>query len=165
MITTDPKILKQAADQLIKYKGNILTIAEDNGQDLLLSGECDLVVEWNGDIAQIASEDSDIGYVIPDEGSYYWQDCMAIATGAPHPDNAHKFINYILDAEVGKSLAEYIAYATPNEAARALTSEEYRNNPIIFPSKAEFATLEPQKYLGEEAYEFIESEWTRVLSA
>ncbi len=163
--TTDPKILKQATDQLIKYKGNVLTIAKDNGQDLLASGECDLVIEWNGDIAQLANEDPDVGYVIPKEGSYYWQDCMAIAKGAPHPDNAHKFINYILDAEVGKDLAEYIEYATPNEAARALTSESYRTNPFIFPSKEELATLEPNNYLGEEAYQVIENEWTRLLSA
>lgn len=163
--TTDPKLLRKAANQLIRYKGNVLTIADDNGQDLLASGECDLVVEWNGDIAQLRAEDDDVAYVIPKEGGFYWQDCLAIPTGAPHPINAHKFINYILDAEVGRDLAEYIEYATPNEAARKLTSESYRTNPIIFPTPEEFATLEPNLYLGEEAYVAIESEWTRVLSA
>ncbi len=160
-----PAVIEAAANQLIKYKHNVLTISEDNGQDLLASGEVDLVVEWNGDIAQLYAEDEDIGYVIPDEGSYYWQDCLCIPTGAPNVENAHKFINYLLDAQVGKDLAEYIEYATPNAAARRLTSKEYRKHPIIFPSKKELATLEDSLYLGEKRSELIDKEWTRVLSA
>ena len=163
--STDPGEIKQAADQMIKYKGNVRTVAEDNGQDLLASGECDLVVEWSGDIAQLQSEDPDVDYVIPSEGSYFWQDCLCIPTGAPHPDNAHAFINFLLDAEIGKDLAEYIEYATPNEAARKLTSADYRNNQITFPAPAVMRTLEASLYLGEERSELIEREWTRVLSA
>lgn len=163
--STNPAEIKAGADQLIKYKKNVKTIAEDNGQDLLASGEVDIAVEWNGDIAQLYAEDDDIGYVIPSEGSYYWQDCLCIPTGAPHPLNAHAFLNYLLDADVGRDLAEYIEYATPNAAARALTSESYRNHPIIFPSEAEVATLEPSLYLGEKRSELIDAEWTRILSA
>lgn len=160
-----PAVISAAADQLIKYKGNVKAIAEDNGQDLLASGEVDLAVEWNGDIAQLYAEDDDIGYVIPNEGSYYWQDCLCVPTGAPNVENAHAFINYLLDAKVGKDLAEYIEYATPNAAARRLTSKEYRRHPIIFPSKKELATLEDSLYLGEGRSELIDKEWTRVLSS
>ena len=136
--TTNPDEVKKAADQLIKFKKNAKTIAEDNGQDLLASGEVDIAVEWNGDIAQLRNEDPDVDYVIPGEGSYYWQDCLAIPTGAPHPENAHAFINYILDAEVGRDLAEYIEYATPNEAARKLTNDAYRSNSDYFPAGKHF---------------------------
>ena len=163
--STDPAEIKEAAEQLIKYKGNVRTVAEDNGQDLLASGECDIVVEWSGDIAQLQSEDPDVDYVIPNEGSYFWQDCLCIPTDAPHPDNAHAFINFLLGAEIGRDLAEYIEYATPNEAARALTSEAYRTNPITFPSQEVMQTLEASLYLGEERSGLIEQEWTRVLSS
>ena len=161
----DPMEIRAAADQLIRYKGNVRTIAEDNGQDLLASGECDLVVEWSGDIAQLQKEDPDVDYVIPREGSYVWQDCLCVPTGAPHPDNAHAFINFLLDAEVGRDLAEFIEYATPNEAARKLTSAAYRGSSITFPSEAEMRALEDSLYLGEARSELIEEEWTRVLSA
>ena len=161
----NPAEIRAAADQLIKFKGNVKAIAEDNGQDLLAAGEVDIAVEWNGDIAQLYAEDEDVGYVIPGEGSFYWQDCLSIPTDAPHPQNAHAFINFLLDADVGRDLAEYIEYATPNAAARKLTSEAYRTHPIIFPSEAELATLEPSLYLGEERSELIDAEWTRMLSA
>ena len=161
----DPAEIAAAADQLIKFKDNVRTVAEDNGQDLLASGECDIVVEWSGDIAQLKSEDPDVDYVIPNEGSYVWQDCLCVPVGAPHPENAHAFINFLLDAEVGRDLAEFIEYATPNEAARKLTNEAYRNNPATFPSAAEMKVLEDSLYLGEERSELVDSEWTRVLSA
>ena len=163
--SSDPGEIRAAADQLIQFKGNVKTIAEDNGQDLLASGEVDIAVEWNGDIAQLYSEDPDVAYVIPREGSYYWQDCLCIPKGAPHPQNAHAFMNFLLDAEVGRDLAEYIEYATPNGEARKLTSEGYRTHPIIFPTDAQLKTLEPSLYLGEERSELIDSEWTRVVSA
>ena len=157
--------IRAAADQLIEYKGNVRTIAEDNGQDLLASGECDLVVEWSGDIAQLRGEDDDVDYVIPGQGGYFWQDCLCVPVGAPRPENAHAFINYLLDAEVGRDLAEFIEYATPNEAARKLTSEAYRSNSITFPPDEIVRKLQPSLYLGEERADLIDREWTRVLSA
>ncbi len=163
--STDADEIRQAADQLIKYKKNVKGVFEDNGQDLLASGEVDLVVEWNGDIAQLINEDADIGYVIPKEGGYYWQDCLCIPKDAPHPDNAHAFINFLMGAEIGRDLAAYIEYATPNEAARALMDDSYNKNPAIFPPEEMLATLEPSLYLGEERSELIDAEWTRVLAA
>ena len=163
--SADPAEIRKAADQLIRYKKNVKGIFEDNGQDLLASGECDLVVEWNGDIAQLINEDDDIDYVIPKEGGYYWQDCLCIPTGAPHPKNAHAFINFLLDAAIGRDLAEYIEYATPNEAARALMDDSYNKNPAIFPPKSVMDKLEPSLYLGEGRSQLIDEEWTRVLAA
>ena len=87
------------------------------------------------------------------------------STGAPHPENAHAFINYILDAEVGRDLAEYIEYATPNEAARKLTNDAYRSNSIIFPPESILGELEPSLYLGEEHSGLVEEQWTRILAA
>jgi len=161
----DPKEIAEVEALLIKQKPHIKVFAEDNGQDLLLSGEVDLTMEWNGDILQIMAEDDDISYVVPKEGSLVWQDCLAIPSGAPHPENAHKFINFILDAEVGAAIADFIQYATPNKAARAHLSAEYNENPAIFPSDATLARCEPAIYLGEEAQRLRDETWTRILAA
>src|SRR3546814_1571603 len=92
----------------------------DDGQDLLLKGDCDVVLEYNGDMAQAMVEDKDIDFVIPKEGSQLNSDNLCIPKGAPHPKNAHAFINYILDANVDKHITETILYPTPNTAARKL---------------------------------------------
>ena len=91
----DPKENEEAAQLIIDHKKNIKTFAEDNGQDLLAAGEVDLTMEYNGDIAQLMTEDPDVGFVIPNEGGVIWEDTLCIPTGAPHPNNAHKFINFI----------------------------------------------------------------------
>jgi len=161
----NPKEIAEVEALLIKQKPHIKVFAEDNGQDLLLSGEVDLTMEWNGDILQVMAEDDDISYVVPKEGSLVWQDCLVIPTGAPHPENAHKFINFILDAEAGAAIADFIQYATPNKAARGLLSAEYNENPAIFPSDATLARCEPAIYLGEEAQRLRDEAWTRILAA
>src|SRR3546814_10551814 len=95
--STDMNQLKEAEAVLTAAKKNVRAIAGDNGQDLLLSGEVDLAMEWNGDIVQVMGEDDDIGYILPKEGGLLWQNSFCIPTGAPHVEEAHEFINYILE--------------------------------------------------------------------
>lgn len=161
----DPAEIGEAEALIIRQKPHIKVFAEDNGQDLLLAEEVDLCCEWNGDLLQVMAEDDDLAYLVPEEGGYLWQDTLAIPTGAPHPQNAHAFINFLLDAEVGAAIADYIQYATPNQAARELMDESYRENPAIFPSDEIIAKSEPGLYLGEERIRMINDAWTRILAA
>jgi len=163
--STNPAEIAEVEALIIKQKPHIKVFAEDNGQDLLLSGEVDATQEWNGDILQVMAEDDDISFVVPKEGGELWQDCLCIPKGAPHPDNAHAFINFVLDAEAGAAIAEFIQYATANKAARALLPAEYNENPAIFPPDDVIARCEPPLYLGEAAQRLYEEAWTRVLAA
>jgi spermidine/putrescine transport system substrate-binding protein len=163
--TTDHALIEQVARLVIKQKPHIKTFAKDNGQDLLLAGEVDLAMEWNGDIRQVMAEDTDIGYTVPKEGGALWQDCLCIPKGAPHPHNAHRFINFLLDANVGAAIAEHIRYATPNAAAKARTSDAYRGNAAIFPPPDVVKRLEVTLYLGESHQSFLDATWTRIQAA
>lgn len=165
MNPADKAKVDAATALLIKQKPNIKIFHEDNGQDLLASGEIDLVHEYNGDIVQVMSEDKDLAYVIPDSGTEIWQDNLAIPTNAPHPDNAHDFINYILDAEVGAKIIETVQYASPNAAARAKMGKDYSSNPSIFPPLAIIKKCEPILYGGEEMEDYYASSWTKVQAA
>jgi spermidine/putrescine transport system substrate-binding protein len=156
--------IKMIEAMMIKQKANIKSFHEDNGQDLLLKGEVDLVLEYNGDIAQIMAEDPDIGFVIPKEGSQLNSDNLCIPKGAPHPKNAHAFINYLLDAEAGKKITETILYPTPNDAAKALMPDDYKNNQVIFPPAAVLAKCEYAKFNPELQPKYEEA-FTRVRAA
>jgi len=161
----DDAELAEVEALITKQKGNIKSFHEDNGQDLLASGEVDIVMEWNGDIAQLMSEDDDIGYVIPKEGGLVWEDALCIPTGAPHPENAHAFINYIYQPEVNALVAEFIEYATPNQTAAQSMDEAYRNNPAIFPPEDVLAKSESSLYLGEDHIRKIDEICTRIFAA
>ena len=161
----DPTRLKEAEELVIRQKPHIKVFAEDNGQDLLAAGDVDVTMEWNGDILQVMDEDDDIGYTVPREGGLLWEDALCIPTGAPHPQNAHAFINYILDPEAGAKIADFIQYATPNDAARAQMDDGYNNNPAIFPPDSVIVACEAAIYLGEEHQRRIDEAWTRINAA
>lgn len=163
--SVDPAHMAKVKDLLIAGKKIVKKYADDNGQDLLAQGEVDLTMEYNGDIAQVMAEDDDINYVVPTEGSNVWEDDLAIPTGAPHPENAHAFINYMYGAEEGKHIAETIQYATPNMAAKALMEEAYTGNPAIFPPAEILTKCEYAAYLGEEGTRVRDEVWTAVQAA
>lgn len=162
--TKDQAQLDEAVALLIAAKPNIKAFAPDTGQDLLISGEVDVCLEWSGDIKQVMAEDDDLAYVVPKEGSGRWEDTMCIPTGAPNPDHAHAFINYILDGQVHGAIASEIKYALPNKAAMAFIPEEDRANSGIYPSAETLANCEPVLYQGEEVSTMYESALTRVLA-
>ena len=62
-----PEMVDRIADMYIRQKPNVKLFHNDEGQDLLLSGDIDIVMEYNGDIAQVMQEDDDIDFVVPRE--------------------------------------------------------------------------------------------------
>jgi len=156
--------VNKARDLLIKQKPNIKAFAPDNGQDLLLSGEVDLVMEWNGDIISVMSEDEDIAYIVPKEGTNVWMDNICIPVGAPHPENAHAFLNHILDKEVNAEIARTIHYATADKAAQALIPAEDLSNPAIYPPEEVIAASESLTDVGDFTPVYDKA-WTEVQAA
>ncbi|WP_419320041.1 ABC transporter substrate-binding protein [Caulobacter sp. ErkDOM-E] len=160
-----PELLAEIEAMLIKQKPFIKAFHDDNGQDMLASGEVDLVLEYNGDIAQLMTEDDDVGFVVPKEGSLINSDTLCIPKGAPRPLNAHKFINYLLDAQAGAAISKTILYPTPNAAAKALMPDDYKNNPVIFPPLDVMAKCEYGAFEGAEKASQYEEVITRVRAA
>lgn len=162
----DP-MLVEIEQMLIRQKPHIKAFHEDDGQDLLVAGEVDVVLEYCGDIAQIITEHGaeEYGWVIPREGTLLNQDCLCIPVGAPNVADAHAFINYLLDAEAGAEIARTIQFPTPNAAARALMPDEYKNNPVIFPTPEQLAASEYGAFEGDERARLYEEIFTRISAA
>lgn len=160
--TADPATIARIESLLIKQKPNVALFHDDNGQDLLLAGDIDLVIEYNGDIAQVMREDKDLAFVVPREGGIIASDSLCIPKGAPNPDLAHQYINFVLDAHNGAHISETIRYPTPNKAALALMPADYRDNPVIFPPESVLKTCEYSKFKGQAVQTAYEQAMTRV---
>lgn len=158
-----PADIKTIEAMMLKQKPNIAKYHSDDGQDMLANGEVDLVLEYNGDIAQLMAEDDDVAFAIPKEGSQFNSDNFCIPKGAKHPQNAHAFINFILDVENGKKVTEEIKYPTPNAAVKAVMPPSYSANPATYPppellAKCEYAKFNPTlQPLFEEAFTRIQA--------
>jgi spermidine/putrescine transport system substrate-binding protein len=163
--TKDAAEIAEAADTLIALKPKIKAFAPDAGQDLLIAGEVDVCLEYNGDVLQVMAEDDDLAYVVPAEGSILWEDCMCVPRGGANPDNAHSFINFILDAEVHAAIAEYVQYPCPNAAALEFIPEADRENRALYPPREVLDRCEVAIYKGEEIESLYADALTRVLAA
>jgi spermidine/putrescine transport system substrate-binding protein len=163
--TKDPGEIAAAAETLIRIKPKIRAFAPDTGQDLLVSGEVDVCLEYNGDVLQVMAEDDDLSYVVPEEGSLLWEDAMCIPLGGPNPANAHAFINFILAPEVHGAIAEFVRYPCPNAAAMEYIPEADRKDPAIYPAREVLDRCEFAVYMGEKIEGLYQDALTRVLAA
>ncbi len=105
----------------------------DSPKTALLGGDVDLGVVWGGEAAILYAEDKKFKYVLPAEGAHRFIDCIAMPVGAPHPDAAYAFIDYILRPEVSKLISDEFPYTNPNLEARKLLSPEQLANPASYP--------------------------------
>ncbi|MDJ0556727.1 MAG: spermidine/putrescine ABC transporter substrate-binding protein [Microcoleaceae cyanobacterium MO_207.B10] len=161
--TTNPQEINQAKDFLIKNKEAIAAFAPDTGQNLLDQGEVDLTCEWSGDVFQVMKENPNLRYAIPKEGSILLTDNMVILKGTRNKELAEKFINFILEPEIGAKISNFIKYATPNQAAKdqGLIEADDLNNPAIYPPPELFAKLQYIQDLGQATVLYDEA-WTEV---
>ena len=133
--------LTVARDDLLNLKPHLLAF-ETNYKPLLISGEACIALGWNGDAAALIAQGVPIKYVVPMEGSQIWEDDWAIAAGAPNPELAHTFLNFVLRPEVAAQEARFTRYATGNRDALKLLDDKMRNDPSTYPPEEILQKLE-----------------------
>jgi len=122
----------------------------------MANGSICLALGWSGDIniaRQRAIEGKtgqNIQALIPKTGGVLFFDVMVIPADAPHPNNAHKFIDFILRPEVHASLTNKVFYANPNAASRKFIKPEVASNPTVFPSEAEMKKMQAPDALSND---------------
>jgi putrescine transport system substrate-binding protein len=138
--------------------------------DDLADGSICLALGYSGDVFQArdradeAGTDVVIEYVIPNEGALRWVDVMAIPADAPHVENAHRFIDYLLRPEVIAAISDHVAYANPNLPARALLDPEVAGDPGIYPPDEVLAKLVDPRSLDDAAQRERVRAWTAIRS-
>lgn len=94
-----------------------------------------LGVYYAGDYLTVAAENENLKFVIPECGTNIFNDAMCIPKTAKNQALAEKFINFMLEAEVGRDNAEYLGYSSPNRAALEMMDEEVKSDPIAYPER------------------------------
>ncbi len=108
----------------------------------LASGDICLALGYSGDVIQArnrareAESGVEIAFRVPREGAQMSIDMLGIPADAPHPDNAHRFIDYILRPEIIAAITNAVSYPNPNLAATPFVLPAIRDDPGIFPPDA-----------------------------
>ena len=160
--STDAKELKIARELVLNSKKRSLGFENGVGaKNKVLAKGAAVAVVYNGDAVRGMKEDPETVYFVPKEGSVLWVDNLAVLSKAPHRDIAEKFINYLLEPEVGAKLAAFSQYASPNAAAKALIAPEDLKNSAIYPPADIMPKLQYIEDVGSKSRLYDEI-WTQI---
>jgi len=162
-----PEDLAAATDALMRLRPFVRYVDTQRMISDLANGEVCLAVGYSGDILQAASRAKEnetgqkVAYSIPKEGTIMWFDSYAIPADAPHPGNAHQFINYMLQPEVIAAVTNIVHYPNGNSAARQFVSKEILEDPSIYPPPEVMAKLVPVLAVSEESTRLMTRGWQK----
>lgn len=153
--TTSAEEMEKVKEQLITTRPTLLAYDDTTFYSRLVSGEASMVVAWDGWCNYGITDNADIKFVVPKEGSDLWADTMVILKTSKNKEAAHAFINYILDADVQSWVVENILYKVPNKAAMdKVAGELSKTYPNLAMTPAELLEQESLVDLGEFAPEY-----------
>jgi spermidine/putrescine transport system substrate-binding protein len=163
--STDQETLDAAKAKLIEAKRNLLAYDDTVFYQKLVSGEATVTHAWDGWCNYGIAENPAIKYIVPEEGSDLWVDTMVITSASENKDAAHKFIDYVLNADNGKWVVENIMYKTPNKAGmESIDKSMLEKYPNMAITPAELLKYEQLRDLGEGQKAFSKTV-TEILAA
>ena len=146
-VTTNAADYNQALASLKAVRPYVTLFSSSGYINDMANGSVCLALGWSGDIniaRQRAIENKtgqNIQALIPKTGGLLFFDVMGIPKDAPHPQNALKWINYILDPKVDAGLTNKVFYANPNKESKPFIKPEVANNPTVFLAADELAKM------------------------
>lgn len=157
--TTDETELAAAAEKLNVLKPNCRVLDYDLTYNYLASGEVKAAYLFTPYAVLSMMENPNLVAVFPEEGIGFGIDSIVIPVNAPHPENAHAFIDYYLQPEVAKIVAEWQCYINPNQAADDLIDPDFKAmSPFNIPQNL----LETKEFVEDigEAASIYQEIWT-----
>ncbi len=136
----------------------------------LANGDVCLALGYSGDIFQArdraaeADQGVEVGYSIPKEGALLWFDQMAIPADAPHVEEAHEFLNYIMRPDVIAKASDYVVYANGNKTSQAEMDQEIVSDPAVYPDEATMAKLKAPLPYDMRTQRVVTRIWTKVVT-
>ena len=113
MNTKDEGEIREAYDWLMKQRDTMEPVyAGDDVIDNMVSGNKALAIVYSGDAAYIMTENENMGYFTPEEGTNIWYDGMVITKNCKNVGLAHEFIDFMLQNDVALANTDYVGYSS-----------------------------------------------------
>lgn len=135
----DPQEMAVAEALISNVRPHVRSFDSSQHLNALAGGEICVALSWSNlmlqarDRGAAATRPVALRYVIPTEGAPLWFDTAAIPADAPHPENAHRFRDFLMEPEVIASISNEIGTANGNAASRPFVAASLRENPSVYP--------------------------------
>jgi spermidine/putrescine transport system substrate-binding protein len=162
MNTKNVQELEQAKTKLIEQKPLVLAYVVDEVRDTMIGDGAYMAVVWSGDAFYCISENKNLAYSIPKEGTNYWFDSMVIPKTSKHQKEAETFINFMCSTDTAFKNADFIGYATPQTEVMKRLDPAISSNRSAYPQQEDLKNCEIFEYPGDEINKEYNRIWTEV---
>jgi len=166
----DPAVIEKAEPVLSAIAPYVQKFHSSEYINALANGDICVAFGWSGDILQArdraieANNGVEIEYNAPSEGALMWFDSFAIPVDAPNPDGAHKFINFMMDAQNMAAASNYVYYANGNLASQEFLEEDVIGDPAIYPTPETLKNLYTTSPYAPKVQRVVTRMWTKIKS-
>jgi len=154
-----------------KSSGQIRQFTGNDYMDDLASGNFAACIGWSGDIAQLALDNPDLRFAIPEEGGLQWYDTMVLPAGAEHPANAAIWMDYVYEPENAARITTFVGYNSPVEGVQDILAggDEFQQglaeSPLLFPDEATLERLVVFGALDEDSEAMFDERFAEIVGA
>ncbi len=166
--STRPEDYAAAERLLLKVRPYVRNFDSIEYMTALANKEVCIAMSWSADYATVmararaAGAPVQLAFTVPAEGANQTYSSFLIPVGAPHPEAAYAFLNYILDPQVIARITNEIYYGNANLAANAWVRPEILNDHNLYPTPEVEARLYPSKESTITTQRIRTRVWTRV---
>jgi putrescine transport system substrate-binding protein len=163
-----PAELKAVVEAFNGIRSDIKTFDSENYLNALPNKELCMAVTWAGDYATAMARAKEAGvsinlkYVVPKTGSPSWFDAWAVPADAPHPDNAMKFLNFMLRPDVIAAATNLTHYANSIPSSDKLVDPAILNDPAVYPDATVMARVWPKEAEQSGTQRDLTRAWSRI---
>lgn len=161
--STDKKTLEMVKAEVARAKAKVLLFSSEP-RALLEQGEVTIAHIFSSDGITAAAKNPKIRYFIPKEGATIYTDNFSIPKSSVKVREAHAFINFFLDPDVGRRMALENHLATPNRTVRAALPKEITSDPSQYPGPDVMKRLFFLEDIGE-TLSLLSRMWTELKSS
>ena len=166
--STNPTDYAKAEKRLLELRPYVTYFHSSKYISDLANGNICVAFGFSGDVLQAANRAREanngiqIAYSIPREGSNLWFDLIAIPADAKNPEQAHAFINYLLDPQVIAKVSDYVGYPNANADSKPFIEPETLNNPEVYPPQAVLDKLYISNAPSPKIMRLMTRSWSKV---
>src|ERR1700685_488660 len=169
--TTRASDFKAAEEMLLKVRPYVRSFDSTEFMNGLANKEICIAMSWSADYAyararaRAAGVDVHLAFTVPKEGANQTFSSLLIPKGAPHPEAAYAFINFILRPDVIAEITNQIFYGNDNIASRPLIDPKILNDVTLYPTPEIEARLYRSAEVSAATERIRTRTWTRIKTA
>jgi spermidine/putrescine-binding protein len=162
--TTDPDQINAGKQALIDIKPHLLAIKGYDVAATMVKGDAAIVMDWDYDVALGQGQDSNIEWVLPEEGAMAYLEGWNIIKDTKHLDVVNAFLNFFLEPKQYADFVNTTGTAYVMQAATPYIDKSISSNKALIVDPDTLAKVEIENFLGEATALYTQA-WDEFKSA